>query len=85
MCLTFHAEWRQPFWRRDGKCRRGLLEVLVFAVVDPHHLRWLGVGALDWPAAAVYTIAFFVFWAVTTVTAALALMLDLPAERINRL
>lgn len=62
----------------------GLLEVLVFAVVDPHQLRWLGAGALDWPAAAVYSVAFFVFWAVTTVTAALALMLDLPAERINR-
>ena len=62
----------------------GVLEVLVFALVDPHQMRWLGASALDWPAAAIYTIAFFVFWAVTTVTAALALMLDLPADRINR-
>ncbi len=62
----------------------GVLEVLVFALVDPHQMRWLGSSPLDWPAAAIYTIAFFVFWAVTTVTAALALMLDLPADRINR-
>lgn len=61
-----------------------VLEAIVFALVDPHQLRWLGAAALDWPAAAVYSVAFFVFWLVTTVTAVLALMLEMPAERINR-
>ena len=63
----------------------GVLEALVFAVVDPHQLRWLGVGALDWSSAAVYTVAFFAFWVVSALTAALALMLEMPAEQINRL
>ena len=38
-------------------------------------LRWFGGAALDLSPRAVYTLAFFVFWAVTAVGAALALLL----------
>lgn len=52
-----------------------VLEMLVFAFVDPDDLRWLGGETLDLSPRAVYTLAFFVFWAVTAVAAALALLL----------
>ncbi|HOM12265.1 MAG TPA: hypothetical protein PLB41_03000 [Rubrivivax sp.] len=57
-----------------------VLELLVFALVDPGDLRWFGGGTLGWPPNAVYTIAFFVFWAVAAAGAALALLLCSPAH-----
>lgn len=38
-----------------------VLEMLVFAMVDPGDLHWFG-QPLDWSRQAVYTVAFFVFW-----------------------
>ncbi len=52
-----------------------VLEMVVFALVDPDSLRWFGGATLDLPPRAVYTLAFFVFWAVIAVGAALALLL----------
>ena len=42
----------------------GVLEVLVFAMVDPSELHGLGGAPLDAPRQAVYTLAFLAFWAV---------------------
>ena len=39
-----------------------LLEAAVFALVDPLELSWAG-GPLGWTRQAVYTAAFFLFWA----------------------
>ncbi|MEY4758113.1 MAG: hypothetical protein RJA34_3011 [Pseudomonadota bacterium] len=61
----------------------GLLEVLVFAVVDPHDLHWLG-NAIEVPRQAVYTLAFFAFWLLTMVSGALTMLLSLSSEDINR-
>lgn len=52
-----------------------VLEMVVFAWVDPGDLRWFGGDAIDLAPRAVYTLAFFVFWAVCAVGAALALLL----------
>jgi hypothetical protein len=52
-----------------------VLEMLVFALVDPENLRWFGGDTLDLSPRAVYTLAFFVFWAVIAVGAALAVLL----------
>jgi hypothetical protein len=52
-----------------------VLEMLVFALVDPDELRWFGGETLGLSPRAVYTLAFFVFWAVVAVGAALALLL----------
>ena len=52
-----------------------VLEMVVFALVDPGDLRWFGGEALDLSPRAVYTLAFFVFWAVIAVGAALAVLL----------
>jgi hypothetical protein len=53
-----------------------VLEMLVFALVDPEDLRWFGGDMLDLSPRAVYTTAFFVFWAVIAVGAGLAVLLS---------
>ena len=52
-----------------------VLEMMVFALVDPESLRWFGGDTLGLAPRAVYTLAFFVFWAVIAAGAALALLL----------
>lgn len=51
-----------------------VLEAAVFAVVDPHDLRW-GGGPLGWSRQAVYTVSFFLFWVVCLGSSLLALVL----------
>jgi hypothetical protein len=53
----------------------GVLEIVVFSVVDPGALQWLGGGALDWSARAVYSVGFLVFWAVIAVASAMTQLL----------
>lgn len=53
----------------------GVLEMLVFAVVDPHQLRASSFDSADWPAGAVYTLAFLLFWAVIAAASAIAVWL----------
>lgn len=62
----------------------GVLEMIVFSVVDPAQLRLLGGDALDWSPTAVYTVAFFVFWGVIAVAGALTGRLEASAAEINR-
>jgi len=59
-----------------------VLELIVFAVVDPLELHW-GGHALEWSRQAVYTAAFFTFWAVTTGACALAGFLRLSPAEVN--
>lgn len=59
------------------------LEAAVFALVDPQqpHLP-AGMGAELGPLA-VYSIAFFVFWAIVAGACSLTLMLERSAEAVN--
>ena len=61
----------------------GVLEVLVFALVDPHDLHWFG-QPLALSRQGVYTLAFVVFWVVTTTSSALTILLSLPAAEVNQ-
>ncbi len=61
----------------------GVLEMLVFAMVDPSELNWIGGDALDWPRQSVYTVAFLVFWAVTALSGAITTLLLLPSREVN--
>jgi hypothetical protein len=61
----------------------GVLEMLVFSLVDPTHLRWFGSEPVELSATAVYTIAFFAFWAVIAVACGLTLLLDATADELN--
>jgi hypothetical protein len=62
----------------------GVLEMLVFAFVDPTQLHLFGGAPLEWSPTAVYTTAFFVFWGVIAAAAAMTELLELGAEEINR-
>jgi len=50
------------------------LELLVFAFVDPHDLRW-GSEGLGASRQAVYTLCFFLFWLGSIGASALAVHL----------
>jgi len=59
----------------------GVLEALVFAVVDPGELRWFGAAPVELSTQAVYTVSFLIFWGVVALGASLALLLvNLPDE-----
>jgi len=57
----------------------GVLEVLVFAVVDPANLTWFGIEPLAWSVQAVYTVTFFIFWGVISTSAAITQLLLAPS------
>ena len=40
----------------------GVLEALVFAVVDPADLRWFGSTSIGWSHSAIYSVSFLLFW-----------------------
>ena len=58
------------------------LELFVFAVVDPAELHWAG-HALDLSRQAVYTAAFFVFWAVTCSACWITTLLRMSPAEVN--
>jgi len=53
----------------------GVLEILVFALVDPSELRWLGGAPIEAPRQAVYTLAFLAFWAVIAAACSITALL----------
>ena len=61
----------------------GVLEVLVFAMVDPQDVHWFG-APLEWSRQAIYTIAFFVFWAIAVVSSSLTTLLAMWPFEVNR-
>lgn len=58
----------------------GVLELLVFALVDPSELHWFGGVPLEVPRQAVYTLAFLAFWAVIALACALTALLTRRAD-----
>ncbi len=61
----------------------GVLEMLVFAMVDPQDIHWLG-APLEWSRQAIYTIAFFVFWIVAALSSGLTTFLAMSPFEVNR-
>ena len=61
----------------------GVLEMLVFAVVDPRDLHWFGGPAIDWPPVAIYSVTFLMFWGAIATAGALTALLSLTAEELN--
>lgn len=59
-----------------------LLELVVFAVVDPSSLEWSD-RPLALSARGVYTVAFFVFWAISAASGALTMLLLKSAAEVN--
>jgi hypothetical protein len=61
----------------------GILEMLVFALVDPQDLHWFG-HPLAMSREAIYTIVFFVFWIVNMASSALTTLLAMSSFELNR-
>lgn len=60
-----------------------VLEMIVFAMVDPGDLHWFG-NPLELSRQAIYTLAFFVFWGVTMASSALTTLLAMSPFEVNR-
>lgn len=56
----------------------GVLEMMVFAVVDPSSLTWFGAEPIGWSNNAVYTVTFLIFWAVIATSGAITQLLAAP-------
>ena len=61
-----------------------VLEMLTFAVVDPAELQWFGGAAIGWPAAAVYTVTFLIFWWAIASAGAMSLLLMSEPDAVDR-
>ncbi len=61
----------------------GVLEVLVFSVVDPQDLHWFG-QPVEMSRQGVYTLAFFVFWIITMLSSGLTTLLSMSPFEVNR-
>ena len=59
-----------------------LLEALVFSMVDPAEIHWLG-HRLQATRQAIYTAAFFCFWLFAILCSSLVLWLHTPAPAVN--
>ncbi|NML15457.1 hypothetical protein HHL10_10760 [Azohydromonas sp. G-1-1-14] len=57
-----------------------VLEMLVFALVDPHSLQGAGGVFSELSATTVYSLAFFLFWAAIAAAGALEHWLAAPAD-----
>ena len=61
----------------------GVLEMLVFAMVDPQDMQWFGMP-LEWSRQAIYTVAFFVSWAIMVISSGLTTLLAMSPFEVNR-
>jgi len=61
----------------------GLLEAGVFGMFDPEDMQWFG-HHIALPRQGVYTLSFFVFWALTMVSSSLTTLLSLSPFEVNR-
>jgi hypothetical protein len=56
----------------------GVLETLVFAVVDPSNLQWFGASPVDLQPTTVYSVAFLLFWLIISIASGLTQFLANP-------
>lgn len=61
----------------------GVLEALVFVVVNPEELHWFGGPAVALSTSAVYTVTFLIIWAVMSTSGALTALLLRSADEVN--
>jgi hypothetical protein len=74
------GKWMAVVW--PAFLAAGLLEIVVFAFIDPTDLHWQD-APLPLSRQGVYTVAFFVFWAMTLASSALTAVLGMSASEVN--
>ena len=76
-----HRLWFAILW--PAFLMAGVLEIAVFALVDPSQLHALDGSPIEWSRQAVYTLAFLLFWAVIATAAGLSALLCASARAVN--
>ena len=61
----------------------GLAEALFFTAFDPRDMMLFG-DPITWSREAVYSVGFFVFWAICAASSAATCFLERPSDQINR-
>ena len=61
----------------------GVLEAMVFAVLDPMSLHWFAGEAIGWSRSAVYSVTFLIFWGVISASGAITHLLEAPAGGVS--
>ena len=61
----------------------GVLEMIVFALVDPSDLHWFG-QPVALSRQGVYTVSFFVFWGITMLSSGLTTLLAQSPFEVNQ-
>jgi hypothetical protein len=59
-----------------------ILELVVFAMVDPQDMTW-GGRPLALSRQGAYTVGFFVFWAISMIASGLTALLGTPPAEVN--
>jgi hypothetical protein len=60
----------------------GLMEMLVFGLVDPQDIQWLGQFENVVSRKTFYALSFFAFWGITTMSSAMTCLLaNSPFEK----
>ncbi len=62
----------------------GVLEMLVFSVVDVSYLHWFGGSAIGWSSQAIYTVTFLIFWGAVATAGAITVLLWLEPDDVNQ-
>ena len=62
----------------------GVMEMVVFAMVDPQDLHWFDGNPLEISRQGIYTAAFFLFWLITMASSALTTLLAQTPFEVNR-
>ena len=60
----------------------GVLEMLVFGMIDPHDMQWFG-QPIEMSRQGIYTLSFFVFWTITAASSALTTLLSMSPSEVN--
>ena len=62
----------------------GVLDALVFAVMDPHELRWFGGALIGWSPLTIYSVTFLIFWGAIATSGAITQLLEAPVPGPDR-
>jgi hypothetical protein len=54
----------------------GVVEMVVFAMVDPQDLHWINGAPVQLSTKGIYTLAFFFFWGAISMAGALTSLLE---------
>ncbi len=59
-----------------------VLEMMVFAVLDPDTLTLFGTR-VEWSREGIYTVTFFIFWGMMMLSSALTTLLSIQPREVN--